>query len=939
MSTDADSPIPPRIRTDAARVALVERDRAWKLAALAIGRAHGGRGAALVYHGAPGIGKSGLMAAIRSLAAESGTRVLTATGRRRETEFGFGVVLQLLESGLDAPESDGTSEWLARLTGSTASLAQLHGLYRVFRDSAAVSPASLIIDDADVADEPSLKLVLYLIERMADLPLALILAAGTVSPRLAPPLLLDIARHPLTTRCRLEPLSETGTARRVAKTWLPGTIDEAAGEIHRATEGNAFLVDSLAATVAARNGDPTPVAELAPRGVADWASARAAELDSRAPALLDAVAVVGQNCELRHAAALASLDPETAAEIADGLRDAALLAPGDRLTFCHTVVATAIEAALPRGARSFGHLHAARLLAAESASAERVGEHLLSGARTGSRWTVDALRAAAVAALRRAAPSDAVRYLRRALEEPPTYGERAQVMLDLGRAEAMAGEPQAAVRLRQAAESLTQAPEQPRAAITTGRTLFALGRPEQALAVFERGLANAADADADIVGQLRAGQATAAWLTAFADHGGQQLLAPPARADTPGDRGLVALHAIDAALRGRPCAEVRVLAERALAGGALLADETADGLSYYLATGALALAGELEGAEAALTAAYDDARSRGSVLGLATASQLRATVILMRGRLLDAAVEAGRALAFADYGCQLGVSNARVVRATTLLERGDLEGSRGELEAAEAASGERDPFKLSLLDTRGRLRLSSGRAKDALADFLACGELAYGTELANPALVPWRSHAGLALAAMGDSSEAERLAEKELQLANTFGAPGPVGRALRALALIREPALAPEALEAAVEALERSQAELEYAGALVDLGAALRRSGKRRAAREPLMEGLELAQGCGAELLATRALQEMRLAGARPRRTALRGREALTVREHEVATLAADGLSNRRIAETLVVTLKTVEWHLNHCYRKLGVRSRRELRELLGHPESTPAIR
>jgi ATP/maltotriose-dependent transcriptional regulator MalT len=166
-----------------------------------------------------------------------------------------------------------------------------------------------------------------------------------------------------------------------------------------------------------------------------------------------------------------------------------------------------------------------------------------------------------------------------------------------------------------------------------------------------------------------------------------------------------------------------------------------------------------------------------------------------------------------------------------------------------------------------------------------------------------------------------------------------VGRALRALASISEPALAREALEAAVESRGQSQAELEYAGALVDLGAALRRSGKRSAAREPLMKGLELAQGCGAKVLATRALQEMRLAGARPRRIALRGREARTVREHEVATLAADGLSNRRIAETLVVTLKTVEWHLNHCYRKLGVRSRRDLRGLLGRPESTPLIR
>ena len=69
----------------------------------------------------------------------------------------------------------------------------------------------------------------------------------------------------------------------------------------------------------------------------------------------------------------------------------------------------------------------------------------------------------------------------------------------------------------------------------------------------------------------------------------------------------------------------------------------------------------------------------------------------------------------------------------------------------------------------------------------------------------------------------------------------------------------------------------------------------------------------------------MRLTGARPRRTALEGPDALTEREREVAVLAARGLSNREIAESLVVTVKTVEWHLRHAFRKLGIDSRAEL--------------
>ena len=912
----------------------MERDSAWKLAARTIARAHAGRGAVLLYEGEFGIGKSGLMAAVRALAVESRAQVLTAAGHRGEREFPFGVAVQLLEAVPDGADSDAASRLATELTGSDPDFGRLHDLYRFFRQLAAALPVLVLIDDVDLADEPSLKLLQYVMARMPDLPLALILAAGAVPSRRAPPQLAEIARHRLTTRCRLEPLSESGTARRMSKTWLPGAFDHAAAEIHRASNGNPLLTDALAAALAAPTGDaPRPsVDQLAPRGVAEWARARAAELDGRAPALLEAIAVFGQGCELRHAAALANQDTTTAAALADALRDAALLANGDRLWFRQPVVGTAILASLPSGASGVGHLQAARLLAAEGAPPERPAEFLLGATRTGSGWVVDALRQAAGAALQRAAPWDAVRYLRRALEEPPPRGERVQVMLDLGKAEAMAGEPQAAMRLRQAAEHLTQAPEQPRAALTTGRTLLARGRPTQALTVFERGLASAVDADPTIVGQLRSSEAAAGWLTNFANGGRRVAVRLPARAETPGDRGLLALHAIEAAIRGTPCGVVRALANEALGEGALLADETADGPPFYMATAALALAGDLDGAEAALTAAVGDARSRGSLLGIGTASQMLATVLLMRGNLLHAAAEARRALAVEPYGWRIGATGARVVLASTLAARGNLDGARRELDAADEATGEIDAFRLSFLDTRGQLRMASGETDAALTDFLDCGALADRAAATNSAVVPWRSHAGLALAALGDSREARRLTEEELRIAEAFGAPGPIGRALRTLASVGGPADARETLEAAVDTLKESQEQLEYAGALVDLGAALRRSGQRLAARRPLRGGLALAKQCGATELAARVVREMRLAGARPRRAALHGTESLTAREQEVASLAADGLSNRRIAERLVVTLKTVEWHLSHCYVKLGVRSRHELRDRLEPP-------
>jgi DNA-binding NarL/FixJ family response regulator len=100
-------------------------------------------------------------------------------------------------------------------------------------------------------------------------------------------------------------------------------------------------------------------------------------------------------------------------------------------------------------------------------------------------------------------------------------------------------------------------------------------------------------------------------------------------------------------------------------------------------------------------------------------------------------------------------------------------------------------------------------------------------------------------------------------------------------------------------------------------------------ARDVLKQAREFAHACGAAGLERRALQELHIAGARPQRVARSGREALTASELRAPELAAQGLTNRQIAETLFVTLKTVELHLGHSYGKLGIRSRSQLPEAL----------
>jgi DNA-binding NarL/FixJ family response regulator len=116
---------------------------------------------------------------------------------------------------------------------------------------------------------------------------------------------------------------------------------------------------------------------------------------------------------------------------------------------------------------------------------------------------------------------------------------------------------------------------------------------------------------------------------------------------------------------------------------------------------------------------------------------------------------------------------------------------------------------------------------------------------------------------------------------------------------------------------------------LLDLGATLRRAGSRQAARDPLTEALDLAHRHGADALVEVARIELSAAGARPRRLVRTGVDSLTPSELRVAKLAAEGLTNRQIAQALFVTSKTVERHLYSAFRKLDVTAREDLRRAL----------
>lgn len=129
--------------------------------------------------------------------------------------------------------------------------------------------------------------------------------------------------------------------------------------------------------------------------------------------------------------------------------------------------------------------------------------------------------------------------------------------------------------------------------------------------------------------------------------------------------------------------------------------------------------------------------------------------------------------------------------------------------------------------------------------------------------------------------------------------------------------------------LESTPARLDHARALVELGAALRRANRRAEARERLRAGVETAHRIGALALVEQANDELAATGARPRKLVQTGVETLTASERRVAQLAAQEMTNKEIAQSLFVTVKTVEVHLSSVYRKLGIASRRQLASAL----------
>ena len=940
---------------------LFERDEELRAVDELLAAARRRTGHLLLLEGHAGIGKTALLDTAVSRARASGATVMRAHGSELESDFAFGNALQLFEpllasaddethdrllagsAGLAGPLLERPTSWGGD-EGDDRSYSVIHGLFWLLSNLAEPGPVLIAIDGAHWADRTSLRLVLYLLQRVRSMGVAIVVARRLGEPGAPDDLLGQIAAHPSSRAMRPSPLSRAGSRGLVAAA-LPSADDEFADACWRMTEGNCFLLEELVGAVTAEGWRPTAenasrIGTLAPEAVLRAVAVRLMRLSDDSAGVARAVSILGDDAQLRHVAALTGRDPARVAAAADALAAGEILrppAPGV-LRFAHPLLASAVYADVGSGERAALHRRAAEILRDEDISAMRVAAHLLPSVGSGEQWVVGVLCAAASRALELGAPESAASYLRRALEEPPASAARAAILRELGLCEAATDLPTAIVRLEEALAATVEDRDRAETLLGLGRARSCNGQHMQALGAFKQAAATAAaatpvaaEAHAEAIALgLLAPASRAPLLEPAVAAGAARLSAVPA---TSAQRMLMATQCLREAMAGESCEEVRALAKRALEGEAPLTDQ-GGGTVLVGVSMALHACDELSWNDRVLSAAISHSRARGSMMAFATASLLRGASRWGQGRLDEAMADAEQAVDAERYGWRHFLPAAYGTLVSLHLDRGELESAAGwaaRLDVSEhAGSALLGPWHAAL----GRLALVERRDAEALEHFAAWRDAVAG--VANPAtFAAWRSATARALVGLDRIDEAHALATEELELARRFGAPRPISVAMRELAhaaahseFDRPIALLTEAVSISAA----SEARLEHCRALLELGTVLRRAGRRTDAGRALGSALELARVCGARQLQERARAELDVAGTRVQRAARRGADALSPSERRVVALAIEGLSNRQIAEALFVTRKAVEWHLGNTYRKLDVRSRGELAGALGAP-------
>lgn len=643
-----------------------------------------------------------------------------------------------------------------------------------------------------------------------------------------------------------------------------------------------------------------------------------------------AVAILGPHATVAVTAAVLRCSEATLRTAAMPLQLGGILASATPFRFAHTDLRAIALAASSELRMTELRLSAAEVLATQVDDLEVVVAHVMSVGPTGRPEHLIWLREAAASAMNRGASSAAVAYLRRALLEGMPPATRAAVVRDLAYAEAAAWQPQASIRMRTLLADTTEPRDRALISQRLGLSQMYEGRMSEALHTLDMGaaeiphndpLAREMRADALAISLMYVSQATDVASR-------EQVVAQDAGHD---DRAGVRTRAVlaYASVRRSEAADVDTLIaamNEPTIGAAALSVSPA----LIMGNTAALFGGRPSEARALAKRVMAWGAEHGYHGLFMTGGFRQAEVDCWEGRVDDVITFARDIAAEAEARDQarrmLWVVVLPWIRALI------AQGSVAVAESVLARSGllrvpvEDQAWPAPLL-ARGLYREAAGQHALALEDVLACGRLLEAKGHSRSMIVSWRSAAVRIYAALGRTADAVAMAEEELALATSLGEPRMMGRALRGLALVGTPDV--DLLTASVDVLSGTTASLQHARSRIELGRALLRAGRRRDARTHLRIGHDLALSCHVPGLVEVAAQELRASGAHRIERPVSGPAALTSTELRVAELAARGQTNQEIARALTVSLKTVEMHLGHAYRKLGILRRTDLADAL----------
>jgi predicted ATPase/DNA-binding CsgD family transcriptional regulator len=903
--------------------------------------ARSGHPSVVLIEGPPGIGKSALVD--RFARASSDVQVLRASGDESESDLTYGLVEQLVRfAGLAESTALASKEGQAagiedHITAGARVLDLLGSLQEQ-------GPVVLAVDDAHWADLPSLRALLFGLRRLvADQVLALIVTRDEQSPAL-PEGLRRLVRDQGAT-LRLAGL-DAEDLRALAEAMRIGMVSSrAAQRLHAHTQGNPLHARALLEELPADTWRSDELPLRSPRSFSMLVLHRAATCSPEAQRLVEAASVLGLRCSLATAARLASVDdPLQALEEATraGLlqpRDAML--SGRAVTFPHPLVHAAVYHDLGPARRAALHAAAAELAEDEASSLRH---------RVAAAPTEDARLAADLAALgrreaTRQAWAIAATHLVSASRLSPARADRERLLLEAMDYMVVAGDFAQASSYAEVVASFAESPRRPYVlallALANGRVVEAEGLLQDAWercdAAADAELAVSVAVQIGIRCLLRARGARAAdWARRALALVDTTLGAVPlaARAVTllatglahtgRVQEGLAALDAPHPGIAPTPEPALHQLWSRAWV-KAVMTDEVHQARTELANLAAVCRQQGLSSLETlALTylawaeyrsGAWDDAilhaelavsiaQDTDEVWPLPLVHGAAAAPLAGRGDWASAAEHCRVARQVAEtFGLETYIAYAAIAQAQYAAARGD---HLGVIEATEPL------FQLARVEG----------IDEPAGDW------------------PWQDLRADALVSAGRLEEAAEILEPYEALAAERGRRSWMASAARGRGRLEATRGRQAEAEAAfLDGLGQiEQVSMPFDRALLEFayGQFLRRLGRRRAAATQLGLAQECFVSLGAQPYIDRCDRELAACGLAPARRRGRDRARLTPQELSVVRLAASGLSNREVAAELVVSVKTVEFHLNHAYRKLAVDSRKELASRLQESRGSP---